>query len=102
MVRLVFCNCTVDEAPELARRLVREELAACVNIISGVTSVYRWEGECCEDEEATLLIKTTDDSYDEFKEALRSYHSYEVPEIVAVEPRDVDDAYAGWVHEQVR
>ena len=102
MVRLVFCNCSPQEAPALARRLVEENLAACVNILSGVTSFYRWDGQLCEDEEATLLIKTTDEGYEEFKKALRRYHSYEVPEIIAVDPKDVDRAYKEWVYEQVR
>lgn len=102
MVRLVFCNCSPKEAPDLARRLVEKQLVACVNILPGVTSVYRWEGQLCEDEEATLLIKTTAEKYDDFKEALRQYHSYDVPEIIAVAPEDIDCAYAEWVHEQVR
>lgn len=102
MVRLVLCNCSTDEASTLAERLVDEDLAACVNVFDGITSVYRWNDELCEDRETTLLIKTTDDRYEEMAEALTEYHSYDVPEIIAVDPADVADDYAEWVHEQVR
>lgn len=102
MLRIVLCNCSPGEAPALARRLVTEELAACVNIIPGVTSIYRWEGEICEDEEATLLIKTTPQGYEKLAEKLAEYHSYDVPEIIALDSADVALSYAEWVHEQVR
>ena len=101
-MQLLFCNCSVDEADELARRLVDERLAACVNIIGDVTSVYRWNGEIQHDTEATLLIKTTDEGVDALVDELAELHSYDVPEIVVVDPADVSQPYAEWVHEQVR
>lgn len=101
-MRVALCNCSPDEAPTLARRLVEEELAACVNVIDNVTSFYRWEGEFCKDTEATLLIKTTAERYDEMAEKLAEYHSNDVPEIIGLEPADVLEDYAGWVHEQVQ
>jgi periplasmic divalent cation tolerance protein len=102
MIRIVLCNCSPDEAPALARRLVEEKLAACVNIIDGVRSFYRWEGELCDDQEATLLIKTTEEGYPRLAEKLSEYHSYDVPEIIAVDSAEVGRSYAEWVHEQVR
>ncbi len=102
MVRLALCNCSRDEASSLARRLVEDELAACVNVFDGVTSIYRWDDELCEDREATLLIKTTSEQYQAMAESLASHHSYDVPEIIAVDPADVAPPYAEWVHEQVR
>ena len=102
MIRVVLCNCTPDEAPALARRLVEEQLAACVNIIGGVRSFYRWDGELCDDEEATLLIKTTEERFSKLVDKLSEYHSYDVPEIIALDSAEVARAYAEWVHEQVR
>lgn len=102
MVRLVLCNCCPQEARSLAQTLVEEDVAACVNIIDGVTSIYRWDGELCDDTEATLLIKTTADGYDPLCEAIKRHHSYEVPEIICLDPEDVDRSYAEWVHDQVR
>lgn len=102
MVRIVFCNCSPEEAPTLARRLVEEKLAACVNVINGMTSFYRWEGELCEEAESVLLIKTTDERYEVMAEKLTSYHSYDVPEIIGVDSAEVAGPYAEWVHDQLR
>ncbi len=102
MVRLVLCNCSPDEAPTLAQRLVEENLAACVNIIPQITSFYRWEGALCDDEESTLLIKTTREGYAELEKRLTRYHSYDVPEIIALDATEVAEAYAEWVYDQVR
>lgn len=102
MVRVVLCNCSPGESAGLARRLVDAGLAACVNIIPGVVSVYRWQGERCEDQEHTLVIKTSADRYDELEGRLAQWHSYDVPEIIALEATDVLDAYGAWVHEQTK
>jgi periplasmic divalent cation tolerance protein len=80
--------------------LVDEQLAACVNILSGVRSVYVWEDELCEEKEDTLMIKTTDERYEEMKGWLRDAHSYDVPEIVAIESTDVLDDYLDWARRQ--
>lgn len=101
MVRVVLCNCSPGEAASLAKRLVEQRLAACVNIVDEVTSYYVWNGEMCEDREATLLIKTTDQRYRKLAEKLAEYHSYDVPEIVALDAAEVSEDYAEWVHEQV-
>lgn len=97
MIRIVLCNCSAEEAPRLARRLVEEQLAACVNVISDVKSYYRWEGTMVVDQEATLLIKTTTERFDEMAEKLASYHSYDVPEIIALDSAEVSESYAKWV-----
>lgn len=101
-IRVVLCNCSPDEAGELARRLVEESLAACVNVLDGVTSFYRWEGQLCEDNESTLLVKTTPEGCDRLVEKLAEYHSYEVPEIAVIDPEDINAPYAEWVHEHVQ
>jgi periplasmic divalent cation tolerance protein len=101
MLRVVLCNCKPEQSRAIARTLVEEKLAACVNIISDVTSFYRWQGEVCEDEEHTLLIKTTAERYERLKTRLQAIHSYEVPEIIALDSLDVLDTYARWAYEQV-
>ena len=100
MIRVVLCNCSPDESQHLASTLVEENLAACVNIVPGVTSFYQWGGELCADSEVTLLIKTSTERYDEMKARLTSIHSYDVPEIIALEATDVLESYANWVREQ--
>ena len=101
MIRVVLCNCTPQEAPDLARRLLKENLAACVNLIPGIQSFYVWEGNLVEDEEVTLLIKTTAERFEKMAAHLASYHSYDVPEIIALDSADVSRAYAEWVHDQL-
>ncbi|MFP4597950.1 MAG: divalent-cation tolerance protein CutA [Persicimonas sp.] len=100
MLRVVLSNCSPDESNTLARALIEERLAACVNVLPSVTSCYVWEGEYCEDEEHTLLIKTTEGRYPAMKERLEELHSYDVPEIIALDVDDVFEPYARWAHEQ--
>ena len=100
MLRVVLCNCSPDESESLARALVEKKLAACVNILRGVKSFYEWDGELCEDDEHTLLIKTTSERVGELKSTLSSLHSYDVPEIIALETTDVLESYGQWVRDQ--
>ena len=102
MLRVVLCNCSPDESEQLARGLVEAGHAACVNILPGVVSCYEWEGEVCTETEHTLLIKTTDAGYPSMKEWIQEHHSYDVPEIVALEAVDVLDDYVEWVGRQVK
>lgn len=101
MLRVVLCNCSPEESDRLARRIVENGYAACVNVISGVRSHYEWNGEVCEETEDTLLIKTTDQTYADLEEWLAENHSYDVPEIVALEAERVFEPYLDWVEEQV-
>lgn len=101
MLRIVVCNCSPKESEALARALVEERLAACVNILPGVRSIYRWEGAVCDEVEDTLLIKTSAAHYEAMKTHLQALHSYSVPEIIALDAVDVLDAYARWAHEQI-
>lgn len=96
MLRLVLCNCSPGESSHLAKTLVEEKLAACVNVIGGVASYYVWEGEFQRDEEHTLLIKTTVQRYEALKARLEALHSYSTPEIVAFDAVDVLPSYLKW------
>ena len=85
----------------IGRVLVEERLAACVNIIPGVTSVYRWEGEIRADTEALAVIKTTEDRVQAARLRVTELHPYEVPEFVALEVVEGSPAYLQWVRESV-
>jgi periplasmic divalent cation tolerance protein len=86
-------------ANTLADKLVRERLAACVQILPQMTSVYFWEGEVKRDEEHLLLIKTREDKYVEIEEFIKQNHTYDVPEIVSLRPVRVSDDYRAWLDE---
>ena len=101
MLRLVLCNCSPSQSAELAQKLVESRLAACVNVISNVTSYYEWKGEFCVDQEHTLLIKTTAQRYPELEAKLKQWHSYDVPEIIALDTVDALSDYVQWAKAQV-
>ena len=84
-------------ANTLADGLVREKLAACVQILPQMTSVYFWEGEVQRDEEHLLLIKTAEEKYSQVEAFIRENHTYDVPEIVAVRADQVSAAYRDWL-----
>ena len=85
------------QAREAARVLVGEQLAACGNVLPGVTSIYVWQGERTESEETLVLFKTRREVYPELEARLKTLHPYEVPEIVAVELTAGLPAYLQWV-----
>ena len=89
-----------EAALKLARALVDKRLAACVNILSGCTSVYRWQDNVEHAEEVPLLIKTRAGRYAELEAVIRSLHPYELPEIIAVPVVQGLADYLGWVAEE--
>lgn len=101
---VVLCNATPGEAPELARKLVEERLAACVNLVPSVRSFYIWKGEVFDDEETTLLIKVPSERLEALSDRIRALHSYDTPEIVVlpVDEENSDPRYVAWVRSVVR
>jgi len=88
-------------ARQIARALVSERLAACVQRVPGVQSTYVWKGELQEDQEVLLLIKTLKNSLPVLAERVRSLHPYEVPELLVVPVYSGNEAYAEWVRSSV-
>lgn len=86
-----------DHAHALARALVEEGLAACVNILPQVRSVYVWQGAVCDEPEVVCLMKTTKDHLAELVARLQERHPYELPEVVVLEAAQASAAYAAWV-----
>lgn len=98
-----FCTCPeASTAERIARALVDERLAACVNIVPGLRSVYRWQGRVEAADEVLLLIKTTPDRCQQLQERLRELHPYELPELIAVEVAAGLPDYLRWVADQTR
>ena len=84
-------------AEELARHLLGEQLAACVNVIDGIRSIYRWEGEVHRDPEVLLVIKTDRAHLEPLTETLQNQHPYDCPEVVAVPIVGGSADYLGWL-----
>lgn len=90
-----------EEAGKIARALVERRLAACVNIIPQVASVFRWHGKVEEAEEHLLLIKTTSAMFGRVREAIQELHSYDLPECICLSMEDGSTAYLEWIADSV-
>lgn len=97
----VYVTAPRDAAPDLARRIVENRLAACVNIVE-CASIYRWEGEVHEDDEVVLFVKTTEGAYEDCVDAITSGHPYDVPCIERFDETAVMDSFARWREAAVR
>jgi len=90
-----------EEARKIARTLVERRLAACVNIIPQVESVYRWQGKVEDAHEWLLLIKTTTAAFERVRDAIRELHSYDLPECISFSVENGSSAYLDWISESV-
>ncbi len=98
-IDVVLVNAPPADAGRIARALVERRLAACVNVVAGVTSFYRWEGQIHEDPESTLFIKTRRELVPELTRAVLELHPYTLPEVLVM-PADASrssEAYAAWI-----
>ena len=97
---MVYCTCPDREAAlDMANSIIDEKLAACVNIVPGLTSIYRWQGQRQQGSEELLLIKTTAGVYSALEKHITNKHPYELPEIIAVPIKAGLPAYLDWVRE---
>lgn len=96
--QLLLCNCPNNEtASKIAHLLVEQKLAACVNCLPGVRSVYQWNNTIEEASEVMLLIKTTTARYKKVEQTIVTAHPYEVPEVIAVDISNGLPAYLQWI-----
>jgi periplasmic divalent cation tolerance protein len=86
-----------DVALRIARGLVEQRLAACVNVIPRITSVYRWKGRIQEDEERLLVIKSARRLIPQVRSEIRRLHSYELPEVLVLPIQEGDPEYLAWL-----
>ncbi|NKB21120.1 MAG: divalent cation tolerance protein CutA [Alphaproteobacteria bacterium] len=89
-----------DEAGKIGTCLVEEKLAACVNIIDGMTSIYRWEGKTENATETVLIAKTVSGNIEALTERVKALHSYDCPCIVAVPIKDGNQEFLSWINKQ--
>ena len=101
--RVVLTTCgSPEEARRIAQALVERRLAACVNIVPQVESIYRWRDEVESATETLLVIKTTAEASERLRAALKELHSYEIPECIELEISDGSAAYLDWIAESVK
>ncbi len=100
--QLVLTTCPDTESAErIATFLVEQRLAACVNILPGIRSIYRWKGELTKDNELLLVIKSRADRFDTLKQSIIGHHPYELPEVIAVSVSEGHLPYLSWIDSQL-
>ena len=92
---------TEQQAVEISEELIARRLATCINIVPCLRSIYRWKGKVCEDTEYLLLIKTPQKLFEDVSSAIREFHSYELPEILALPIAAAETTFHRWVLEMV-
>jgi len=103
-VKLVLVLTTLGadaDAPAFARTLIEERLAACVNVLPAMTSIYRWKGSIDQEREQQLLIKTAVDRLEALAARFRELHPYELPEFIVLDA-EASTAYAEWIDDSIR
>ena len=101
IVVVLLTGPTADELRAIGTRLVEERLAACVNVLRGASSIYRWRDSVEESREALAIVKTTAARMRLLEARVRELHSYEVPEILAIETAGGSGAYMDWIRDSV-
>jgi periplasmic divalent cation tolerance protein len=97
-MQIIFCTCPDNiSAENIARLLVQNQLAACVNIVPGITSIYTWEGKVESAQEHLLIIKAGSLNYQSIESAIHKHHPYQLPEIIAIPVERGLPEYLNWI-----
>ena len=99
---VIMTAANAEEAERIAEALVGARLAACVQVLPEIRSVYRWKGEVARDTEVLLLAKTIRARFEKLEQAVRAIHSYETPEIVALPVTSASEPYLNWLVSEVQ
>lgn len=101
--QLVLTTCPNEQvAKTIAEHLVQEKLAACVNLLPNITSIYHWQGEIQYDNELQLLIKTDSDKFTQLNARINSLHPYDVVEVIALNIQQGDNNYLNWIQDYLK
>lgn len=95
---IIYCTCPdIESANKISRLLISQHMAACVNQVPGITSIYEWEGKIEENNEVLLLIKSTEERFDLIERLVTEEHPYELPELIAVPVTKGLADYLDWI-----
>ena len=89
-----------EEAVRIGEELVNAKLAACASVVPGIQSIYRWKGKVTKAQEVLLILKSTKPRYRALEKAIKALHTYEIPEIIALQVKEGLDRYIGWVRSE--
>ena len=98
---VLITTSSLDEAKRIGTSLIDNKLAACTNIISSVESIFRWQGEVCNEKEAMLIVKTRRGIFNDLQSKVKELHSYDVPEIIALPILDGNSDYLKWLDSSI-
>jgi periplasmic divalent cation tolerance protein len=96
-IRVLLSTCPQEAADRIARQLIEQRLAACVNVVPGVRSIYRWEGEIQDAAESLLILKTREDLVPALEKALLEIHPYDTPELLSLPVEHGAERYLDWI-----
>jgi len=99
---VIVTTSKLEEAEQIADKIVEKSLAACVNIVPKIRSIYRWEGKVEHSRETLMLIKTVDSKVKKLKKQIKKLHSYDIPEILVLKIDDGDNNYLDWIDSVVK
>lgn len=100
MLQLILCTCPDKiSAQKIAQALITKKLAACVNMIPNITSIYEWEGKVVEETEVLLLIKTKQNLFTQLSDEITHIHPYDIPEVIALDIAQGNPDYMHWLNQ---
>jgi periplasmic divalent cation tolerance protein len=95
---VIYCTCPdIETAQRISRLAVEQRLAACINQIPGITSIYTWDGNIQQDQEVLLIVKTIEERFDDFQKLVNDEHPYDLPEIIALPVTQGSPDYLDWI-----
>ena len=100
---VVFCTTPSNEISiQIAEECIKKKIAACCNIVPGITSVYQWQGKVEKSDEELIILKSTEDNFDSIEKIINGIHPYEVPEIISVKINNGNEPYLNWINQSLR